>query len=213
MMMITHDLRPPVRFLNTISSHLEKNHTLHDSNTQQKYLRSINSFTRSLWIFIEQFFTWAVCRHEGFKVKREKISLSEIFDDMSRLYSDILLHNHNKLNIVCANITCFSDKDILSLILRNLIDNAGKYIQNGTVTLSANIENNALIISVKDTGRGLTQEQIDMFIDIGKGHNTGMRSKIILNMLKNNGNLSITSEIGLGSNFTVILNDSFPDYL
>jgi DNA-binding response OmpR family regulator/anti-sigma regulatory factor (Ser/Thr protein kinase) len=60
------------------------------------------------------------------------------------------------------SVTCQFDKDKLTKIVSNLLSNAYKYNkENGKVEVEFNIENNHLIIAVKDDGLGIPQEQIN----------------------------------------------------
>src|ERR1700742_4405924 len=55
-----------------------------------------------------------------------------------------------------------ADENQLKVILRNLISNAIKFTdQKGQITLSTVIENNELIVSVQDSGKGMTTDEID----------------------------------------------------
>lgn len=58
-----------------------------------------------------------------------------------------------------------ADKDRLQQVLFNLIDNASKYnVEGGTITLSATQKDDSLVVSVRDTGRGIAlEEQANIF--------------------------------------------------
>ena len=60
------------------------------------------------------------------------------------------------------DIYVFADKNMLNAILRNLLDNAIKFTYNsGTIEVSASVSDNGVDISVKDTGIGIPEEQIN----------------------------------------------------
>lgn len=52
-----------------------------------------------------------------------------------------------------------SDKYYLTIVFQKLLDNAGKYTNTGGITVSLKKENGYAIITVKDTGIGLTAEE------------------------------------------------------
>jgi len=116
--------------------------------------------------------------------------------------------------------TMFGDGLRIKQVLNNLLSNAFKYTDDGTVnmTVTINTENCTgddviLIISVSDTGRGMTRDQIDcifddfsrFFTETGQTvEGTGLGMSITNNLIKlMSGEIFVESEQGKGSVFTV----------
>ncbi len=66
-------------------------------------------------------------------------------------------------NNVPPQITVRADRVLLGEIFNNLIANAVKYMQDGTgtITIDAALEQEVVVVSVRDTGIGMTREQLD----------------------------------------------------
>lgn len=109
-------------------------------------------------------------------------------------------------------------------ILNNLIDNAVKYTQKGSVTVRTTNEDNYVRISVIDTGPGMTEEDISRIgskffrtgnyiqsdqsddFDIVRPGGTGLGLYVTFNLVrKMGGEIHVESELGKGSNFTFTL--------
>ncbi len=210
MAMILHDLRSPIRFIGTISRHIIGNFKKDNSDKLFNNLNDLNRSIGGLWGFIEQFFSWAVSQQDSFHVNNSTFGLQEVFDDVKLFYSEILCFNGNRIEADATGIMCTTDKQILSLILRNLVDNANKNTLNGLIVIRAYYEGEgSLCISVKDTGKGLSESERQMFMNASTDINTkGMGSVMILNMLKRiNGSLFIQTTQGVGSDFMITLRD------
>jgi len=127
-----------------------------------------------------------------------------------------------KFNLrVDENIPLYLNGDELRIkqILNNLLSNAFKYTNEGEIELSFAAENNIeenetkLIISVRDTGQGMTSEQINTLYEEYARFNLGINRKIVgtgLGMaITNNliklmgGMLCVDSIPGKGSTFTI----------
>ena len=115
-----------------------------------------------------------------------------------------------------------TDPTKLRQILTNLIDNAIKYTERGRVTISAHIlcEESKVSFTVEDTGVGMAEGEIpaifDMFKQVDSSatrvhEGVGLGLFIVKQLTKLlNGRLTVKSEPGIGSKFTVEIPLSFP---
>jgi len=100
----------------------------------------------------------------------------------------------------------------LRQIIINLLDNAFKYTREGQVTLRANEEEEGILISVKDTGIGISPENrvriFEAFEQVAgqKSVGTGLGLAITRHLVKEHGGvLNVVSEPGIGSTFNLFL--------
>jgi two-component system phosphate regulon sensor histidine kinase PhoR len=109
----------------------------------------------------------------------------------------------------------------LEQLLINLIDNAVKYTERGTITISLRPQNNNVIFEVQDTGTGISQEHLDRIFErfyvVDKSRSrkmggTGLGLSIVKHIVQlHNGQIQVESSPGKGTKFTVILPYSAPD--
>ena len=107
-------------------------------------------------------------------------------------------------------------------VLIALLDNAFKYTpEGGTVTLSARIDGPVVRVTVRDTGIGISAEDLphvfDRFYKADKAHHskgTGLGLAIAYEIMKHLGEeMTVTSELGVGSAFSFTLHIAQTDAL
>ncbi|MDR6804665.1 signal transduction histidine kinase [Dyadobacter sp. BE34] len=203
--MILHDLRSPIKFISVLSGKIYENHDNFSRDELHVLLSDLLTGTQTLLGFSEDFFLWIASQQEGFKVNKGWFSLQSLFDEIAALYDKIVEVNKNELVIQPTHLDCYTDYQILSIIIRNLIDNANKHTTSGTIAVAARYQNENLSITVKDSGRGLDSRQITAFLSREKSfRNNGTGSILILTMLDRiGGTITINSQIDKGSAFTI----------
>src|SRR4029077_18329616 len=103
----------------------------------------------------------------------------------------------------------------LKQILINLLSNAVKFTEAGTVTVSARHRNGALAIVVADTGIGIPEDALELIFEefrqvdsssTRKHGGTGLGLSISRHFARLlGGDIEVTSRLGIGSTFTVLL--------
>ena len=112
-------------------------------------------------------------------------------------------------------IHIFADRDMTSLVIRNLFSNAIKFTpENGTVTIGANETGSSVEMFITDTGAGMDEATLkkvrssNYFSTKGTANEPGTGLGLMLCkefLLKNNGQMHIESQPGQGSTFTVYI--------
>lgn len=109
----------------------------------------------------------------------------------------------------------YCNPDRIKQLFINLMDNAVKYTEEGTVTVVCAEENNQLIISIKDTGIGIRKEHLsrifERFYRVDKGRSrkqggTGLGLSIVKHIVElYNGNIQVESRPEEGTEFKIFL--------
>ena len=106
-----------------------------------------------------------------------------------------------------------ADPLVVDRVMDNLLTNAAKYTDRGSITLRFDGSPGYLVISVIDTGRGIAQDQIAQIFrargsepDARAQYSLGVGLSVVLRLLAQcGGKLEVSSEAGRGSTFTVYL--------
>ena len=105
--------------------------------------------------------------------------------------------------------------DRMKQLFINLIDNAVKNTEKGSVTVTCRVHNDHLMISVKDTGIGIPKEHLsrifERFYRVDKGRSrkmggTGLGLSIVKHIVEMyEGDIFVSSEVGEGTEFIIKL--------
>ncbi len=105
--------------------------------------------------------------------------------------------------------------DRMKQLLINLLDNAIKYTEEGSITVSCTEEDNKLVLRIKDTGIGIGKNHLsrifERFYRVDKGRSrkqggTGLGLSIVKHIVElYNGNIQVESEHGKGTEFKISL--------
>lgn len=152
------------------------------------------------------------------KINKNDFFIDEIFNDLKIIYDEKMkLFKDVELKILKnkdVKISMHSDKHRLQQVFINLIDNALKFTEKGSIELGYNYNNstdNEIIFYVKDTGIGITELHIDKIFNrftkleeksekLYRGAGLGLSiSKNIIELL--GGKIWVNSEINKGSTF------------
>lgn len=210
---ITHDIKAPVA---SISGFIA---LLREWVSQPKpvaYLDSIRSSAEHLLQLVGALLDY----HQ---LESGKATTHAVSFNPARLVSDCATQarpvaNKKNLEVVCslrpgADRMCQADAFRIRQIMNNLIGNAVKYTDRGTITVSAALNGSQLTMSVADTGSGMTESEQQRIFNAftrlpdaqGKeGVGLGLSiTREAVNML--GGTIRVVSQKGKGSKFTVTL--------
>ncbi|MEG4318553.1 MULTISPECIES: CHASE4 domain-containing protein [unclassified Microcoleus] len=159
------------------------------------------------------------------ELELETFDVSEAVKYVAKTVEPLFLKNTNRLNVECPNNLgeLYSDQIKFTQILLNLLSNAAKFTQQGTITFSVerikNDENSwdaeQLIFKCTDTGIGMTPEQLQKLFQpftqadastTRKYGGTGLGLAIAQKYSQMlGGEITVNSEFGKGSTFTLRL--------
>lgn len=207
---IAHDLRSPLSTIQQIFDAIKEGYTNIEEIKNLLPQLSVNvDYTSNL---VDNLLVWAKSQMEGVNFNNENLEVFPIVDKLESLFNKITtdkkIHIENNIN---ENLIVYSDRNILNLVLRNLISNAIKYSNSGgKVEVNAVEDKEFVTISVKDEGIGLTKEQIQkLFMNVNTSSlgtsgekGTGLGLLLCKDFIeKAGGKIWVESHPGLGSTF------------
>jgi signal transduction histidine kinase/ligand-binding sensor domain-containing protein/ActR/RegA family two-component response regulator len=212
---MSHEIRTPLNAILGFSSLIaDPDYSNKDKIT---YKEQIESNTESLLQVIDDILDLSIIESGQMVVSNEIFNGNELIDTVSEFWQqkakskniDFLqthLNGHDEQYI-------YSDKARITQVLTNLLSNAFKFTSKGNIELGITFKNNFFNLYVKDTGIGISQKNQSLIFDrfrkvednktnLYRGSGLGLAiSKKIAHRL--NGDLTVDSEPGQGSNFTL----------
>lgn len=218
---ITHELKTPIAVAYAANDALLNFNQAKEKAKRDKYLRICQEQLQRLSGLVEQILSMSMEHRKTFRLHPENLKVREVLDklvEQHKLKADKPITI--TLNVEPEDLTVTADRTHFSNILSNLIDNAIKYsheraridIHCRTILTDSGKKNE---ISVHDYGIGISIEKqehvFDKFYRVPTGnlHNVkgyGLGLFYVKTMTeKHGGSVSIKSELGKGSVFTIII--------
>ncbi|MFA5328681.1 MAG: two-component regulator propeller domain-containing protein [Prolixibacteraceae bacterium] len=211
---ISHDLRSPFNTILGFEELLLDNYSELSDEERKDMISQLYKTSNQTYDLVENMLNWARIQTRNIKYAPKKFDLYEFFERKFDLYQKIAENKGITLqNSLAKKLIVYADANFLETILRNLINNAIKFTPTGgNIRISSEPGENSVIISVADSGVGMTQNQIDslFYIDKNKstsGTNGENGSGLGLILCKEfveeyNGTIAVKSEPGKGSTFS-----------
>lgn len=215
---IAHDLRGPIGTLDHVADMGQGLIEAEDYSTLKDIFRHLKNTTLSLNDLLGNLLDWAVSQEGNLSVRPGEIQIAEVWQKVEGLYQDMAsTKNISIATNVADGVVVHADYNSLFTILRNLLNNALKFsTTGGTIVLSAMQEPaNITVISIKDTGKGMTSAQLDRLRVADRAQHTrgtagekgaGLGMLIVKELLAlNKGRIIISSGIDLGTTVKIYL--------
>ena len=132
-----------------------------------------------------------------------------------RQQAAVFIKENTLLNLIENDFELHTDENILRFILRNIIGNAIKFTTTGTITIDAQKTEQSVVISIQDTGVGITKEVIEKimttsnkYTSLGTNNEKGTGLGLVfvkdfIYLLK--GKMWVESEVNKGTTFYIEL--------
>lgn len=209
---LSHDLRSPIGALKNMIDLYESK--IISKEEFDKYTTNLKQGLNGILTTLNNILDWSYAQLKGKKPFIEPLKVYQIIEDQLDLQAEIARQKGITLtNDIRPEFIINADFNQISLIIRNLVNNALKFTpQGGKVEINAYNTEGGKAIEVKDTGIGISEEKITtLFSHTAKRLNTtnnngvGLGLQMINDFLKaNNCTMTVKSKENEGSVFTLL---------
>ena len=210
----SHDMKEPLRMIIIYQKMLLNK--LRDSNPDLKdYIKTSLQAAENMNNLVSDLFSYT--KLQDYEMKKESILISSIIDNI-KIKLELYLQEQSSEIILENDLSIKADKQMLELVLQNIIQNGLKYNQSEkpSVCINCKNDNEYTIISISDNGIGIEEKYAKKIFDAfarlnnkneyqGTGLGLTISKKIID---KHKGTIRLKSSLGKGSTFIIsIKND------
>jgi signal transduction histidine kinase len=159
---IGHDLKNPMTGIMGYSDLLATGISEYSGDEIQHFAREINTGTKNLNRLLDNLLLWAQANLKKVSPRIENINLHEIAErSLQTLLSNAESKSIRLYNQVPVDMSIKADPEMIRTIIMNLVSNAIKFTpMNGTVNVTATTADKMHEISVKDSGVGMTRQEL-----------------------------------------------------
>ncbi|WP_160139553.1 sensor histidine kinase [Chryseobacterium sp. c4a] len=161
---ISHDITTPIRFIAMLS---QKLHESDDLELQKKYFDSIYKSSEQLYQFTLNLKEYTELYKAENIFEEEEYPINRILEIKKKLFCEIAKERGTTIiNTAAMNVSSKVNESILTAIIHNILDNAVKNTFDGEIHLNAIEINQKITIIISDTGTGMPDEQINMYMNL-----------------------------------------------
>ncbi|MEK4975328.1 ATP-binding protein [Niallia sp. FSL R7-0648] len=226
---MSHELRTPLNSILILSEMLAENESNHLSEEEMEFANVIHSSGKDLLSLINDILDLSKVEAGKLDVHFAEVSIHDITSQLERSFAPIA--NQKEVEFLVnkqegLQDIVFTDEKRFQQIIKNLLSNAFKFTESGTVSLNIKkrnqisrsmreLSNDWLDISVTDTGIGIPKDKHKLIFEtfqqadgatVRKYGGTGLGLSICREFARLLGGwISLKSEEGKGSTFTLII--------
>jgi PAS domain S-box-containing protein len=159
----SHDLRQPLQAILLINAAMQKMTSqapdLSDLVHRQEI--AIDSATHLLNALLD------ISRLESGNVEPQlaPVSLADTFTELAREFETAATAKKLELTFAATQVVMMTDRTLFTQLLQNTIGNAIKYTDHGYVRISEQLESDALVLKVEDSGVGIPEDKLERIFD------------------------------------------------
>ncbi len=206
----SHELRTPIAVIQGYTGMLQRWGKT-DKDVLDEGITAIAQETESMKELVERLLFLARHDKKTLMLEMEDFDALEVLSSLHR-EAQMLSPTHRFLLEPVCHAPLNGDKGMVKQLLRILLDNAIKYTPDGgVITLGMRVEGQECVLSVTDTGNGISKEEMPRIFDRfyrsdkarkmqSSGHGLGLSIARII-VIAHDGRLSVRSKEGVGTTF------------
>ncbi|MEK3861949.1 HAMP domain-containing sensor histidine kinase [Paenibacillus sp. FSL H7-0716] len=211
---VSHEIESPLTSIQGFAQALQDSTLPEDERLQ--YLNIIDQESHRLSLLSKQLLTLSSLDYDPNSIQKKSTDLRAQLRQVVQIMEWRLTEKQLAVRLNLADISVLGDSNLLFQVWMNLLSNAIKYTPaEGSIMISAKLVEQNCIVSVSDTGEGISAEELPLIFDrfykvdrarTHETHSSGLGLAISQKIVEaHNGTIEVTSTLGEGTTFTVTL--------
>ena len=214
---IAHDLRGPLTALQGISGLL--NYHIKKGNTAllNKIALQIEDSAQNVNTLLDNLLNWALSQQGAIPYHPQRLALQPMIQESLHFFKDMAAAKDIELTADIPNaLHVHADKETLSTVFRNLINNSIKFTpKGGIINLLAEDSQENVTLTIQDNGTGIASDRLDKLFMLNDHNSTsctrsekgsGLGLVLVNDFVRmNKGTITVSSKLNEGSVFSVTL--------
>ena len=163
-----HEIKTPIQPIIALAELLQHDGIIDNIEKNKEYLDIISRNSKRLKQITEDVLDVARIETGSFSLIKEKFNLKELITEILKEYEQKINEKNNNMKLYYEfsdnnnEIIVEADRNRISQVIHNLLDNAIKFTEKGSITIivetkkdNTNNKQNEILISIKDTGTGI----------------------------------------------------------
>ena len=210
---VSHDLRNPMTIISMLCGMMQKTFSSDGSHASRRITTAIDTMQQAssrMNILLEDLLDTSKIEAGRYTISAQALDVTQIFEEALSLLMPLATEKSVELTFSTEpNLRINADPERLFQVLSNLISNAIKFTPaDGKIVVAAMSHGDDIVFSVRDSGKGISAEQLPHIFDRywtakeGNASGTGLGLYISQGIIKaHGGQLLAESTLGKGSEF------------
>lgn len=169
---LSHDLVNPLHTIMGFSELLRNKIENYEKEKIIERVEIIDNSIRNIYFMLDNLTSWSNFYRNNVKISRDFISVREIMEENLSLFKYII--DIKNLSVTIPDnpaLTIYTDKKMVNSMVRNILSNAVKFTpKGGTIVLGIEEKKADIIISIEDSGIGISPEELELINNSDKEH-------------------------------------------
>ena len=213
---IAHDLKSPFSVLLGMTQTMSMMANSFSKDKLIEYSVDVNKAGERVYDLVHNLLDWSRLQMEGVEIKPENLDMRELAQECIDIQLPMFLEKNIELTNLIEGQTVFADRDMVKMIMRNIVANSLKFTEpGGKVDISAGDDNGRTRVTITDTGVGMSTLQMNEVFKLDQETSTtgtagetgtGLGLPLCKEMIeRNGGEIFVNSMPGKGCEFYFVL--------
>jgi signal transduction histidine kinase/ligand-binding sensor domain-containing protein len=209
---IAHDLKNPFTSILGLHETLARRYDIMNDGKRKHMLGIVYNSSVKIFKLLETLLDWARTQTGKISFNPEEFVLNDLIDEIVVFIENLAREKNIEIkSTLTGRVMVFGDKNMINIVIRNLMTNAIKYTENGKILITADAGSDSATVKIIDNGMGIGSEKAAVLFNsinskstFGTRGETGTGLGLIICkefIERHGGTIAVASEIGKGSTF------------